>query len=95
MLVRHFDIIRLACKHVLDPPEFEMMDYSLSNVFAAMDERTKSLEGWSVSGIAGVASYPTFLSHLQTNTFRRERPAGKLCVRHGAPVLDYGRSVTF
>ncbi|KAJ7131765.1 hypothetical protein C8R43DRAFT_895670, partial [Mycena crocata] len=44
MVKRHFDIIRLGCKHVLDPAEFDMMNYSMWNIFAAIDERTKNLE---------------------------------------------------
>lgn len=45
MIKRHFDMIRLACKHVLDPAEFDMMNYSLYHIFDALDERTRNLEG--------------------------------------------------
>ncbi|KAJ6579585.1 hypothetical protein DFH09DRAFT_1246123 [Mycena vulgaris] len=44
MMLRHFDIIRLACKHVLDPAEFQLMNYSLRHIFDAIRERTESLE---------------------------------------------------
>ncbi|KAJ7124548.1 hypothetical protein C8R44DRAFT_704054 [Mycena epipterygia] len=44
MIKRHFDMIRLACKHVLDPAEFDMMNYSLYHIFDALNERTRNLE---------------------------------------------------
>ncbi|KAJ6608432.1 hypothetical protein B0H10DRAFT_2226840 [Mycena sp. CBHHK59/15] len=44
LLKRHFDVIRLGCKHVLDEAEFETMSGSLATVFKAIDERTRNLE---------------------------------------------------
>ncbi|KAJ6608452.1 hypothetical protein B0H10DRAFT_1815812 [Mycena sp. CBHHK59/15] len=44
LLKRHFDVIRLGCRHVLDGAEFETMSGSLATVFKAIDERTRNLE---------------------------------------------------
>ncbi|KAJ7657340.1 hypothetical protein DFH06DRAFT_991084, partial [Mycena polygramma] len=44
LLKRHFDIMRLACIHVLDTEEFEQMSTSLGIVFKVVDERTNNLE---------------------------------------------------
>ncbi|KAJ6530320.1 hypothetical protein B0H19DRAFT_482579 [Mycena capillaripes] len=44
LLKRHFDIMRLACIHVLYTDEFEFMSGSLATVFKAVDERTNNLE---------------------------------------------------
>ncbi|KAF7296411.1 Protein kinase domain-containing protein [Mycena chlorophos] len=44
MLKRHFDIMRLACVHILDDSEWETMATSLMNIMKVVDERTKSLE---------------------------------------------------
>ncbi|KAJ7869275.1 hypothetical protein B0H14DRAFT_2571888 [Mycena olivaceomarginata] len=41
---RHFDIMRLACIHILDPDEFQDRSKSLAIVFKAADERTSTLE---------------------------------------------------
>jgi hypothetical protein len=45
LLKRHFDIMRLACIHILDPDEFQDRSKSLAIVFKAADERTSTLEG--------------------------------------------------
>ncbi|KAJ6594849.1 hypothetical protein B0H19DRAFT_1096915 [Mycena capillaripes] len=44
LLKRHFDIMRMACVHVLDVDEFDVMSGSLAIVFKAVDERTNNLE---------------------------------------------------
>ncbi|KAJ7762637.1 hypothetical protein B0H16DRAFT_1311844, partial [Mycena metata] len=44
LLKRHFDIMRLACVHVLHETEFEVMSGSLATIFKAVDERTGNLE---------------------------------------------------
>ncbi|KAJ7226930.1 hypothetical protein GGX14DRAFT_347151, partial [Mycena pura] len=44
LLKCHFDILRLACVHILDESEFDMMSTSLAIVFKAVDERIKDLE---------------------------------------------------
>ncbi|KAJ7230020.1 hypothetical protein GGX14DRAFT_581900 [Mycena pura] len=44
LLQRHFDILRVACVHILDETEFSKMRTSLATVFKAVDERTKNLE---------------------------------------------------
>ncbi|KAJ6573432.1 hypothetical protein DFH09DRAFT_916098 [Mycena vulgaris] len=43
LLKRHYDIMRLACVHILDEGEFDVMSTSLATVFKAVDERTKNL----------------------------------------------------
>jgi hypothetical protein len=45
LLKRHFDIMRLACVHILDSDEFTGMSGSLAIIFQAVDERTTTLEG--------------------------------------------------
>ncbi|KAJ7140785.1 hypothetical protein C8R44DRAFT_237363 [Mycena epipterygia] len=44
LLKHHFEILRLACIHVLDESEFDLMTKSLATVFEAVDERTRNLE---------------------------------------------------
>ncbi|CAK5270944.1 unnamed protein product [Mycena citricolor] len=44
LLKRHFDILRLACMHVLDDGEFDTMTGSLGVIFEAVDERMANLE---------------------------------------------------
>ncbi|KAJ7457844.1 hypothetical protein FB451DRAFT_1509189 [Mycena latifolia] len=43
LLKRHYDIMRLACIHILDEGEFDVMTNSLTTVFKAVDERTQNL----------------------------------------------------
>ncbi|KAF7322010.1 Protein kinase domain-containing protein [Mycena kentingensis (nom. inval.)] len=44
LLKRHFDIMRLACVHILDDSEWDTMASSLTNIFKVVDERTRRLE---------------------------------------------------
>ncbi|KAJ7090797.1 hypothetical protein B0H15DRAFT_836939 [Mycena belliarum] len=44
LLKRHYDVMRLACVHVLDEGEFDVMATSLATIFKAVDERTQNLE---------------------------------------------------
>ncbi|KAF7372431.1 Protein kinase domain-containing protein [Mycena venus] len=44
LLKRHFDILRLACIHVLEDSEFTIMSTSLASVFQAVDARKKNLK---------------------------------------------------
>ncbi|KAJ7844865.1 hypothetical protein B0H14DRAFT_2358343 [Mycena olivaceomarginata] len=44
LLKRHFDILRLACVHILDESEFNMIRTSLAVIFKAVDQWTKDLE---------------------------------------------------
>jgi len=44
LLKRHYDIMRLASKHILIEYEWDVMNISLATVFQAIDERTKNLE---------------------------------------------------
>ncbi|KAJ7230030.1 hypothetical protein GGX14DRAFT_507933 [Mycena pura] len=44
LLKRHFDIMRLACTHLINDFEFDTMSASLGTVFAAVFQRTRTLE---------------------------------------------------
>ncbi|KAJ7065527.1 hypothetical protein C8F01DRAFT_982091, partial [Mycena amicta] len=44
LLKRHFDIMRLACVHILDETEWDTMATSLTSVMKVVDERTRTLE---------------------------------------------------
>ncbi|KAF8161810.1 hypothetical protein K438DRAFT_1776325 [Mycena galopus ATCC 62051] len=43
LLLRHFDIMRLACVHVLQESEFVAMRSSLATIFRAVDQRAEKL----------------------------------------------------
>ncbi|KAJ7057588.1 hypothetical protein C8F01DRAFT_1371722 [Mycena amicta] len=44
LLKRHFDILRIACKHVLDEREFDQMSNSLLTIFGVVDARITNIE---------------------------------------------------
>ncbi|KAG5731843.1 hypothetical protein E4T56_gene13803 [Termitomyces sp. T112] len=44
LLRRHLQVIRLACKHVLDTEEFVTLNESLVSILLAVDQRIESLE---------------------------------------------------
>ncbi|KAJ7162376.1 hypothetical protein C8R46DRAFT_904554 [Mycena filopes] len=44
VIKHHYDIMRLACVHILHETEFEIMSGSLATIFKAVDERTGNLE---------------------------------------------------
>ncbi|KAJ6585554.1 hypothetical protein B0H19DRAFT_424284 [Mycena capillaripes] len=44
LLKRHFDILRLACMHVLEDSEFTIMSTSLASIFQVVDARKKRLK---------------------------------------------------
>ncbi|CAK5271410.1 unnamed protein product [Mycena citricolor] len=54
LLKRHFDILRLACVHVLDDSEFDTMTGSLGVIFEAVDERVANLEAVFKSNFSNV-----------------------------------------
>ncbi|KAF7350869.1 Protein kinase domain-containing protein [Mycena sanguinolenta] len=61
LLLRHFDIMRLACVHILHYSEFETMSTSLATIFKAVDQRTNKLEGVFKSNARDVkASFGSF-----------------------------------
>lgn len=45
LLRRHLQVMRLACKHVLDTEEFVTLNESLVSILLAVDQRIESLEG--------------------------------------------------
>ncbi|CAK5271846.1 unnamed protein product [Mycena citricolor] len=54
LLKRHFDILRLACVHVLDDGDFDTMTGSLGVIFKAVDERVANLEAVFKSNFSNV-----------------------------------------